>query len=314
MSAGRERGRIGGKRGRAQLHKRWSRGARVVASLCALLVLGAMQAHAEGIVIASGTKGGYYHAVARGLRVVLFNEYGIPTDVVSSRGSMANLAELADPDSLVNVALAQADALQSHLAAHPDFAKDYVQVGDAGKECAFIVVGRSAGIDGLESLTAGDGRTIAIGDAGSGAAITWANMSRLQPRLEKVKAVEQGTIEALLALQSGEANSGPTAAMMVQRPMAVATPLEIVLQNAKDFVLVPIARSDLRTSVRGTDSQDYTFEKVIIGFGRDNQSSVDTICTRALILAAKNKLTADELEAVGKAVVTSRQFILSGER
>jgi TRAP-type uncharacterized transport system substrate-binding protein len=300
--------------GRAQLRIRWIEGVSVFASLCAVLCVSATTAQADGIVIASGTKGGYYHAVARGLRVVLFNEYGIPTDVASSSGSMANLAELADPDSLVNVALAQADALQSHLAVHPEFAKEYVQVGDAGKECAFIVVGRNAGIDSLEALTSRDGRTISIGDSGSGAAITWANMSRLHARLAKVDVVEQGTIEALLAIQSGEAAHGPTAAMMVQRPMAVATPLEIVLQNAKDFALVPIVRSDLPTSVRGTESLEYTFEKVIIGFGRDNQSSVDTICTRALILAAKKKLSADELEAVGKAVVTSRQFILSGER
>ncbi len=284
------------------------------ASACTILCVGATSAHADGVVIASGTKGGYYHAVARGLRVVLYNEYGIPTDVVASSGSMSNLAELGDPDSLVNVALAQADALESHLAAHPDFAENYVQIGDAGKECAFIVVPRSSGIDSLEDLTARDGQTISIGDTGSGAAITWANMTRLQTRLAKVKAVDQGTIEALLAIQSGQAASGPTAAMMVQRPMAVATPLEIVLQNGEDFALIPVVRADLPMSVRGTGSPVYTFEKTIIGFGRDKQVSVDTICTRALILAAKQKLSAAELDAIGKAVVTSRQFIMSGDR
>jgi len=288
-------------------------GAALIASALALGLGPAANADGDGVVIASGTKGGYYHAFARSLRVVLYNEYGIPTDVLTSTGSMKNLALLDDPDSLVNVVLAQADALQSHLALHPDFAADYVQVGDAGKECAFIVVGRSSGIDGLDGLAKGTGRSIAIGETGSGAAITWMNMARLQPKLGAVKAIEQGTIEALLELRAGETASGPTATMMVQRPMAVATPLEIVLRNGDDLALVPIEPGDLPSEVQGTDSPVYTFEKVIIGLGRDQQASVDTICTRALVLASRQKLSTAELEVVRKAVVKSRQYVGSGK-
>lgn len=292
---------------------RWIAGAALIAMG---IGLGPGPANAEsesgGVVIASGTKGGYYHAFARSLRVVLFNEYGIPTDVRTSSGSMKNLALLDDPDSLVNVALAQADALESHLALHPGFADDYVQIGDAGKECAFIVAGRRSGIDGLAALAKATDPSIAIGEAGSGAAITWMNLARLQPELDAVKAVDQGTIEALLALQAGEAARGPTATMMVQRPMAVATPLEIVLRNADELALVPIEQSDLPSDVHGTDSPVYTFEKIVVGLGRNQQASVDTLCTRALVLAARKKLSASELEVIRKAVVKSRQYVTSG--
>lgn len=278
-------------------------------------VLGAAAAAAEGVVIASGIKGGYYHAVARGLRVVLYSEHGIPTDVVATSGSMENLAALDDADSLVNVALVQADALQSYLAANPEFADEYVQVSDAGKECAFIVTSTRTGIDSLAGLSGDGTRSIAVGETGSGAAVTWANMTRLRGDLASTQAVNQGVIETLLEMRTPRPDdSGPVAAVMVQRPMAVATPLEIVLQNRADFVLVPIREGDLETPGHESDAPVYSHEKVVVGFGRDYQASIDTICTRALVLAAKNKLSAGDLDVVGKAVLTSRRYVMPGSR
>jgi len=272
-------------------------------------------AHAEGVVIASGRPGGYYHAIARGLRVVLRSEHGIATDVVPSSGSMENLATLDDPDSLVNVALAQADALQSYLVAHPDFADRYAQIADAGKECAFIVVPRKDRITRLDALAAEGRRTIAVGEAGSGAAVTWTNMTRMRPALAATRPVEQGVIEALLEMR-GPRGAGQSAAavMMVQRPMAVATPLEVVLQNKDDYALLPILPGDLGTSRHKDASGAYSFEKVVVGFGRESQAGIDTICTRGLVLASKSKLSTDELSAVRKAVETSRRYIMPDDR
>ena len=285
---------------------------RTLVTLC--LVLAANVALAEGVVIGSGAKGGYYHAIARGLRVVLYSEHGIPTDVLATRGSMENLGQLADPESLVNIALAQADALQSYLASNPGFAGQYVQVSDAGKECAFIVSSTKGSIEALADLAGDASRTIAVGEAGSGAAVTWSNMTRLRPGLARTGAVNQGIIEALLDLRTADPNKGLAAAMMVQRPMAVATPLEIVLQNREDYRLVPIREADLQEPDRDGDTSGYRFEKVVVGFGRDYQMSVDTICTRGLVLAAKDKLTTEELDAVAKAVMSSRRYIMPGGR
>lgn len=287
-----------------------------------LLPAGAATADEGGVVIASGTKGGYYHAVARGLRVVLYSEHGIATDVLATDGSMENLAALDDADSLVNVALVQADALQSYLASHPDFASEYLQVSDAGKECAFIVTSTGSGIDSLAKLAGagaegeGEGeRSIAVGESGSGAAVTWANMTRLRGDLAGTKAVSQGVIESLLEMRTPRpGGTGPVAAMMVQRPMAVATPLEIVLQNKADYALVPIREGDLEMPGHESGAPVYTHETVVVGFGRDYQASVETICTRALVLAAKDKLSAEELDVVGKAVLTSRRYVMPGSR
>lgn len=271
-------------------------------------------ADAGGIVIASGTRGGYYHAVARGLRAVLRSEYGIPTDVLTTGGSMENLAALADPDSLVGLALAQADALQSHLAAHPGFTDGYVQVADAGTECAFLVASARSGIRGLDDLAAAGQRQVAVGDPGSGAAVTWANMTRLRPALAATRAVEQGVIEALLEMRAPNPGPGPVLAMMVQRPMAVATPLEIVLQNEADYVLVPIVQGDLGSRHREAGPSGYAYERVVVGLGRKSQTSIDTLCTRALVLAARAKLSADRIDAIREAVRKTRRYIMPDGR
>lgn len=292
--------------------RRSVRRALLAGALSAALLVWTSMAAAEGVVIASGKKGGYYHSVARGLRAVLVSEHGIPTDVLTTGGSMENLAALADPDSLVNVALVQADALLSYLASHPGFADDYVQLSDAGKECAFIVARAGAGIDSLAGLAGG---SIAIGEEGSGAAVTWANLTRLRPDLAPTRAEPSGVIETLLAMRAPRPDAnGPVAAMLVQRPMAVATPLEIVLQNEADYALVPIREDDLEKRSHLDGAPVYSYEKVVVGFGRDYQASVDTLCTRALVLAARGKLSAEEFETVGEAVLTSRRYVMPGSR
>jgi TRAP-type uncharacterized transport system substrate-binding protein len=284
----------------------------VAAVLAAAVATAAAEAESDagGIVIASGTRGGYYHAVARGLRAVLRSEYGIPTDVLTTGGSMENLAALADPDGLVGLALAQADALQSYLAAHPDFAERYVQVADAGTECAFLVASAKSGIRGVDDLAAPGQRRVAVGEPGSGAAVTWANMTRLRPALAATRAVEQGVIEALLEMRAPNPGPGPVLALMVQRPMAVATPLEIVLQNKADYVLVPIVPGDLAPRDRETGPSGYAYERVVVGLGRESQTSIDTLCTRALVLAARAKLSPERIDAIREAVRKSRRYIM----
>lgn len=279
-------------------------------------ILPASLALADGVVIASGAKGGYYHSIARGLRTVLREEQDITTEVVATRGSLENLAALDDAESGVNVALAQADALQHYIAKHPHFANEYVELSDAGKECAFLVSGGARGIDSLSDLSGKSVRQLAVGEEGSGAAVTWSYMTRLAPALRRAETVNVGFIEALLDLRSASKTSAgrtvPSAALIVQRPNAISTPLEAVLQNRDDLRFVPIRAGDLADADREDDDPAYTYEEVSLGVGSDYRIGVDTLCTRSLLLASRPKLTSEGLAAVGEAVLSSRQYLMPG--
>ena len=270
----------------------------------------------EEIVIASGGRGGFYQAVGRALRVVLSHDDGLPTRVKSTAGSMANLELLNDPNSPVNVALTQADALQRFLAQHPDFKENYTQIADVGKECAFLITRREDGIRSLNALAqAGRGRAIALGEAGTGAAVTWSQMTALKPSLSTIRPESLGLIEALLAMgPAAPVQDAPIAMMIVQRPMAVATPLEVVLRNTDDYSLVPIQKADLQGSGDPSGAPVYKYEKVVVGLARDHQTSVDTICTRGLVLASPQKLSPKNLKTVDEAVLTSLRYLMPASR
>ncbi|MCH2185723.1 hypothetical protein MK280_07620 [Myxococcota bacterium] len=270
----------------------------------------------EEVVIASGERGGFYQAVGRALRVVLSHDDGLPTEVKSTAGSMANLEALNDPKNPVNVALTQADALQRFLAQHPEFKERYTQLADVGKECAFLITRRGDGIRSLDALAqAGQGRAIALGEVGTGAAVTWSQMVALKPSLSAIRPESIGLIEALLAMgPAAPVQDAPIAMMIVQRPMAVATPLEVVLRNTNDYSLVPILKADLEGSGDPSGAPDYNYEKVVVGLARDHQTSVDTICTRGLILASPEKLSPETIQIVDDAVLTSLRYLMPGSR
>ena len=160
-------------------------------TLTILCILSSSRTWASGpetIVIASGSRGGFYQAVGRALRVVLSHDDGLPTEVKSTAGSMANLEALNDPTSPVNVALTQADALQRFLAQHPEFKDRYTQLADVGKECAFLITRKEDNIRSLDALAqAGSGRAIALGEVGTGAAVTWSQMATLKPSLAAIQ-------------------------------------------------------------------------------------------------------------------------------
>ena len=51
---------------------------------------------------------------------------------------------LDDAKSPVNVGLTQADALKYYLKDHPEFASKFINLGEIGKECVFIVTGKDS--------------------------------------------------------------------------------------------------------------------------------------------------------------------------
>jgi hypothetical protein len=101
------------------------------------------------------------------------------------------------------------------------------------------------------------------------------------------------------------------AAMIVQRPKARSAPIKTVLENPDTYRLIPIKEADVGNAKLPDGSVVYTSERVTVG-GRSDQRSleIDTLCTRGIMLASKEKLDKDlrsqlsalMLESAGKII------------
>jgi hypothetical protein len=279
------------------------------------LGLGLIGAPAGGqaIVISSGQDGGYYDSVGSRLRTVLSTELSTVAELRASEGSLDNLSALDDPSSPVTVGFAQADALRAYLDAHPGFATQVEILGDLGRECAFLVTRKRGGIPNAAALKAGTGGALAVGQEQSGAALTYEYMSGLDNGFRNTPVVRLGMLEALLQLKVPGDLSNVGAVMFVQRPKAVP-PLEVVLENQDVYRFVPITAADVPAGKLPGERPVYTFGKVQVGFGTDFSTEVETLCTRGLLLASKQKLSAEQLAVLSEALLNWGGYVIPGRR
>ncbi|HRD65748.1 MAG TPA: TAXI family TRAP transporter solute-binding subunit [Candidatus Competibacter sp.] len=278
-------------------------------ALAAGLGAGLVQAADPPIVVSTGKSGGGYNTIGERLKSVLA-EQDQSAQVQTSAGSLENLNRLDDPQSPVNVGLTQADALKYYLKDHPGFAGKFINLGEIGKECVFIVVGKDSDIRDDGDLQKPKGRLIAVQSPNSGVAVTWEYMTVLEPEFKNTAPAFVDGAEALLQIKSGGNASKIQAAMVVQRPMAKSTEMQVMLENPKDFRLIPIKDWDLNDKLPD-GSAVYTFENVTVAekkWGFD--TTVDTICTRGLMLANKTKLTADQRARLSKVMLLAASRVV----
>jgi TRAP-type uncharacterized transport system substrate-binding protein len=277
--------------------------------LAAGLGAGLAQAADPPIIISTGKSGGGYNTIGERLKGVLA-EQDQPAQVQTSAGSLENLNRLDDPQSPVNVGLTQADALKYYLKDHPGFADKFISLGEIGKECVFIVVGKDSDIRDDGDLQKPKGKLIAVQSPNSGVAVTWEYMTVLEPEFKNTAPAFVDGAEALLQIKSGGKASKIQAAMVVQRPMAKSTEMQVVLENPKDFQLVSVKDWDLNDNLPD-GSAVYSFENVTVAekkWGFD--TTVDTICTRGLMLANKTKLTADQRTRLSKVMLLAASRVV----
>jgi TRAP-type uncharacterized transport system substrate-binding protein len=267
---------------------------------------------AQDVVVTTGQEGAYYYTLGGRLEAALRNQHGTYVEVLTSQGSLENLARLDDPSHRANVGLTQADALRRYLDGNPAFAEEFLVLADVGKECAFIIAAKNGGIASAADLKAEGKRTLSVGDAQSGAAITYEYMGLLDPRFRNTAVVNVGMMEALLQIKAGGEFATVDAAMLVQRPRITSPPLEAVLDNLDTYRLVPIRSSDLENATLPGGRAVYTFETVKIGFGRDHSVSFETICTPGLLIAAKPKLGEKTLNELANVILSSADDIMPG--
>ncbi|HRF61510.1 MAG: TAXI family TRAP transporter solute-binding subunit [Candidatus Competibacter sp.] len=277
--------------------------------LAAGLGAGLVQAADPPIVITTGKSGGGYNTIGERLKNVLA-EQDQPAQVQTSAGSLENLSRLDDPQSPVNIGLSQADALKYYLKDHPSFADKLINLGEIGKECVFIVTGKDSDIHDDSDLQKASGKLIAVQSPNSGVAVTWEYMTVLEPAFKNTAPAFVDGAEALLQMKSSGKASKIQAAMVVQRPMAKSTEMQVVLENPQDFRLVPVKDWDLNDELPD-GSAVYTFENVTVAekkWGFD--TTVDTICTRGLLLANKTKLTAEQRARLSKIMLLAANRVM----
>ena len=256
-----------------------------------LLVASTAGTSSEAVVISTGKEGGSYYYIGGRLKTELLLQ-NMLVEVRTSLGSLDNLSLLNDPDSPVNVALTQADALNQYLESHPEFADEFLMLGDAGRECVLIIAARGGTTENAADFKHEGAGDISVDDPSSGAAVTLQTMARLEPDFQNVTPVYVPVMEALLQLKVGAAYSKLRAAMIVQRPRRTSPPLETVLKDPKHFRLVPILPADLPNAILPDGSEVYSFERVVVGRKESERHlEVDTLCTRGLLLGAKAKLS-----------------------
>ena len=264
----------------------------LIAAAC-LLSPGAVWAQSWDTTISTGHKGGSYYYIGKRLQTTMQIRHDLRIDIATSSGSIQNLARLADPQSDIGLALTQTDALSQFLHSNEKFANEFIVLGDAGKECVVLITGKNSGISSFADLKK-QGGEISIDDPGSGASATFAYLQDMDPNFARTKPAYVDTIEALLQIKVAGKYTDLKAAMLVQRPTTRSAPVTVLLENPKDYRLIPISEADIENSKLPDGSVVYTFEQVNIGdTSGKNSLDVNTICTRGLLLASKRKLGRD---------------------
>jgi hypothetical protein len=280
-----------------------------LALVVAIAMLGPSRSSADDLVISSGRPGGFYDSVARRLRAFLVTEVGLLVDIRESVGSLENLARLDDPTSGVGITFAQTDALAAYLAAHPEFAHEHVVLGEIGPECAFLIASVKSGTETLSDLHQREGEAVAVGDENSGAAVTWKFLGEIDPRLQSTPARPIDIIETLLDFNRPKPKEKIAAALIMQRPVALSAPIEIVLENPDLYRVLSIRRSDLEPGENSAALEHYSFEDVRLGFGSNYGIRAKTMCTTGLVIGDKEKLGDEGVAKIARALLAARRFI-----
>jgi TRAP-type uncharacterized transport system substrate-binding protein len=256
------------------------------------------------VVISSGKEGGNYFAMAGRLRTLLTRDHAQYVEIRPSLGSVENLVHLDDPESPVSVAFTQADALNGYLEENPGFRRKFVVLADLHRECIFLFARNDDSIQSAADLKISAGRQLSVDRPGSGASVTYDYMTRLDPEFKNTEVVNVDMMEALAQLKTSPDYSNLTAAMLVQRPRVVSPALEIVLNNPGDYRIVPVRQGDLKAASLPSGKPVYTFETVQV-----RQTQFDTMCTRALLLAATDKLSTEVRSKLAEVLLESVDYI-----
>lgn len=265
-----------------------------LALLCLLapLPLGSLAQSEQGasvdvVVISSGLEGGGYWLAGNRLKAASVNA-GLDMENRSSTGSLSNLKALMDPDSPVNMAFVQADALQFYLQDRPGEAASIETIRSIGEECVFIISGSKSGVKDLGDIENAKRFHLGIKSPNSGIRVTFDHMTTLVPQLKHVT-VRYGDSVEMINDWVHHLSDIKRAVMVVHAPDAHSEEIDMVIANPDKYRFVKI--KDTRLTQSGESGQSaYTAESIAPG-AVSGANRVPTICVEGLLIGHKDKLS-----------------------
>ena len=250
----------------------------------------AQEAGSDVVVISTGLEGGGYWSAGERLRAVA-EGLDFEVRVEASQGSLNNLQRLLDPADEVNLALAQADALQYHLDKNPGSGAALEVLENIGQECVFILSGSSSSIRTDADLHAGGSR-LGISSPDSGIAVTWEYMKTLTPELANTTVVYTDTSEAMVTLNAQDRLVD--AVMLVHRPKAHSSEVDRAMANLAEYNFVKMRDPRLSAALPSGDAVYQALDLAMPRGGGEGRHLVKTICVKGLLLANRDKLSTEQ--------------------
>lgn len=252
------------------------------------------------MAISTGLEGGGYWLAGNRLQTAADSQ-GLTVENHTSTGSLSNLKALTNPDSPINLAFSQADALQYYLDQHPGTSGTIETLQSIGEECVFIITGSKSGLKTDKDMQEAKRLHLGIKSPNSGIRVTFDYMTSLVPELGKVTVRYGDTVEMINDLLHPKSDI-EKAVMVVHRPDARSPEIDMVVANPDKYRFVSI--SDTRFTQGTADGTPvYRSERVAPG-AVEGAGTVQTICVNGLLLANKSKMSPEQhaglLELVGE--------------
>jgi TRAP-type uncharacterized transport system substrate-binding protein len=250
-----------------------------------------------GIVISSGLEGGGYWNAANRLQVAA-GTVGLTVKNQSSTGSVINIRTLLDENSPVNLAFAQADALQYYLNKKSGAAQAIEILEDIGEECVFILADADSKIRSDKDMQKARQMGLGIRSPNSGIRVTFDYMTSLIPELKYISVHYGDSVDMMENFTTSLTQV--KAVMIVHGPNERSPEIDLVLANPDRFRFVKLTDKRLTQNQAGGEA---TYRSVRVAPGAvQSANKVDTICVKGLLLANKNKLSAEQRDKLAELI------------
>ncbi|MDG1944213.1 MAG: hypothetical protein P8J17_08140 [Halioglobus sp.] len=236
------------------------------------------------ILLSTGVEGGgYWNAGSRLQRVA--EDMNLEVENLPSSGSLENLDKLFDDASPVNLAFAQADAVQHYLNTHEEAAIKLEMLENIGQECVFIVTDIDSDLRTNEDMEDAQDLRLGIPSATSGVAVTLNYMASQIPEMADID-ISYGETAADME-EMGTSEATVDAVMMVHRPKERSPEVNEALEHPDRYRFVEVSDDRLTEKLWSGHNIYRTIKLVLPGISQP----LETICVNGLLLANRQKLT-----------------------
>lgn len=253
---------------------------------------GCQSAAADTLTITTGGSGGTYHNVLGNNLGNTLSEQGLAVELITSSGSVQNLERLAAGEA--DIGFAQADAF-AHWS-RSRVGSDVQIIGTLGQECVFMAT-HEDGISRERDLGA-QGVKVAVGERGTGSAVTWQYMQSLNENYRAASTYFQGGVMALAQVKTRQMD----AFMWVTSPENRNHRFfEAVMASGSEMQLIDVDARSLRGKLPNGEDV-YTMQDVTISEGWVRDTKVRVPCTSVLVVA-NTAMESSSLEEVATAIM-----------